>query len=264
MAVSLHRGSAARCVDDDGVGVGRVERVDEFPAAAMASSSSPACSASAPQHPCVCGTTTSQPSAASTRAVASLTLPKNTRWTHPSSSATRLRCCPCAGMRAGRAALPKVIAGSRRSIACRRFGSSREKPGRVNEALDAELLIDTERPRQRAQPSRMGKHRENHSAERAIAETALRLALDLRPRRLEQRVVLHARRAGGDARHAPEARVDVLDEALARGFAAVAPQFHQMDAAARRVGLLSPQQIGRAGRQTEPAVDAVVEEIAPC
>ena len=134
----------------------------------------------------------------------------------------------------------------------------------MNEALDAELLIDTERPRQGAQPSRMRKHREDHPAERAIAETALRFALDLRPCRFEQRIVLHARRTGGDARHAPEARVDVLDEALAGGFAAVAPQLHQMNAAARRVGLLSPQQIGRACRQAEPAVDAVVEEIAPC
>ena len=31
MAVSLHRGAAARCVDDDGVGVGVFERVDQFP-----------------------------------------------------------------------------------------------------------------------------------------------------------------------------------------------------------------------------------------
>ena len=134
----------------------------------------------------------------------------------------------------------------------------------MREALNAELLIHTERPRQHAQPSRMRKHREDHAAERAIAEAALRLALDLRPRGFEQRVVLHARRARGDARHAPEAGVDVLNEAGARGLAAVAPQLHQVNAASRRVGFLSPQEIGRARRQAEAAVDAVVEEIAPC
>ena len=31
MAVSFHRGAAARCVDDDGVGVGAFERVDQLP-----------------------------------------------------------------------------------------------------------------------------------------------------------------------------------------------------------------------------------------
>ena len=134
----------------------------------------------------------------------------------------------------------------------------------MRKALKSELLIDPERPRQGAQPSGMRKHREDHPAERAVAEAAPGLALDLRPRRFEQGVVLHARRARRDARHAPEARVDVLHEAVGRGFAAVAPQFHQVDAAAGRIGFLSPQQIGRTRRQTEAAVDAVVEEIAPC
>jgi hypothetical protein len=110
----------------------------------------------------------------------------------------------------------------------------------------------------------MREHRKNQSAERAIAKRALRLAFHLWPRRFEQRVVLHARRACGDAGHAPETGVDVLNEARARGFAAVAPQFHEVNAAARRVGLLSPQEIGGTRRQTEAAMDAVVEQIAPC
>ena len=55
-------------------------------------------------------------------------LPKNTRWTHPRSRPTRLRCSPCAGMRAGRSVCPNVIGGNRRSIACRRWGSSARSP----------------------------------------------------------------------------------------------------------------------------------------
>ena len=56
----------------------------------------------------------------------------------------------------------------------------------------------------------------------------------------------------------------MLNEAALVGLAAVAPQFHQVNAAPRRIGFLSPQQIGRTRGQAEAAVDAVVEEIAPC
>ena len=48
-------------------------------ASVVASGSSPACSASAPQQRGMRGTCTSKPSAASTRAVASFTWAKNTR-----------------------------------------------------------------------------------------------------------------------------------------------------------------------------------------
>ena len=64
---------------------------------AWASASRPACRLRAPQQPWVDGATTSQPSAARTRAVAALTSGKNTRWTQPVSIPTRRRRGPAAG-----------------------------------------------------------------------------------------------------------------------------------------------------------------------
>ncbi len=87
----------------------------------------------------------------------------------------------------------------------------------------------------------MGKHRKDQPPEQPVAEAAVGFALDLRTRGFEQRVVLHARRACGDARHAAEARVDVPDEAVAGGFAPVAPQLHQVNASSGRIRLLPPQ-----------------------
>jgi hypothetical protein len=68
-----------------------------------ASLARPVCSDSAPQQLCRAGMTTSQPSAASTRAVASLTPGKNTCCTQPVSMPTTARRGPCAAIRPGRA-----------------------------------------------------------------------------------------------------------------------------------------------------------------
>lgn len=107
----------------------------------------------------------------------------------------------------------------------------------------------------------MGKDRKDQTSEQPVAETALCVALDLWPCGFQERIVLHTRRAGRDARHAAEARVDVTNEALAAGFATVAAQFHQVNAPAGRVRLLPPQQIRGAGRQTKAAVDAIVKKV---
>ena len=61
----------------------------------------PECNDSAPQHACPRGMTTSQPSAARTRAVAMLTCGKNTDCTHPVSMPTTARRVPRAGTRSG-------------------------------------------------------------------------------------------------------------------------------------------------------------------
>ena len=90
LAVFLHRRSAAGGVDDDDVDAGALEMCRSARArrrarprrgrrAARARRSSPATG----------GATTSQPSAASTRTVASFTSPKNARCTQPVSSPTR-------------------------------------------------------------------------------------------------------------------------------------------------------------------------------
>ena len=70
-------------------------------AKAAASASRPECSDSAPQQPCPRGMITSQPSAASTRAVAAFTCGKNTDCTHPVSMPTTARRAPIAGTRSG-------------------------------------------------------------------------------------------------------------------------------------------------------------------
>ena len=82
-----------------------------------ASLARPVCSDSAPQQPCPAGMTTSQPSAASTRAVASFTPGKNTDCTHPVSMPTTARRGPCAAIRPGRActtARSLAVSASRR------------------------------------------------------------------------------------------------------------------------------------------------------
>src|SRR5438105_3620129 len=71
----------------------------------LASLSRPACADNAPQQPRSGGTTTSQPSADSTRIVASLTDGKYTRCTQPASNATRARGGPFAGVNDGNLAV---------------------------------------------------------------------------------------------------------------------------------------------------------------
>jgi hypothetical protein len=80
-----------------------------------ASAARPECSDSAPQQPWPGGTITSQPSAASTRAVAALTPEKKTCWTQPVSMPTTARRWPRAGIRAGSLARRDADRGASRS-----------------------------------------------------------------------------------------------------------------------------------------------------
>ncbi len=102
-------------------------------AAARASSSRPACNDSAPQQPWRGGTTTSQPSAASTRADAAFVSGKMSCCTHPVSSATFRLAGAAAGVRAG-VALKRdasVTGGAAPIIARSRRGSTATRPRRV-------------------------------------------------------------------------------------------------------------------------------------
>jgi hypothetical protein len=64
VAVLLEVGAAAGGVDDDGLDAGRLEGRDHRLGEAERLGLPPPCADSAPQQPCRCGTTTSQPSAA--------------------------------------------------------------------------------------------------------------------------------------------------------------------------------------------------------
>ena len=77
-------------------------------ARSSASGSAPVWSMSAPQQRGLVRAATSQPSAASTSAVAAFTSAKNTRWTQPWSRPTRPRRSPSAGVSSGVRARPRA------------------------------------------------------------------------------------------------------------------------------------------------------------
>src|SRR3989449_7382656 len=97
----------------------------------------------------------------------------------------------------------------------------------------------------------MWKQRKDHPAEQAIGERPGVMTLDLRARRLDQLVVLHARWARGEARHAPEAMVEMADVGARHLGVAFGAELHQVDPPARGVHLLTPGEVRRAGGQTE-------------
>ena len=87
------------------------------------------------------------------------------------------------------------------------------------------------------------------------------MRLDERPGRLDQRAVLDARRARRLAGTAAEAAIQVLHDGRRRIEAALLQRAHEMDAPARRVGLLPELDVGRARGEAEPAVDAGEEPL---
>ena len=113
---------------------------------AFASSGRPLCSDSAPQQPCPCGTTTSQPSALSTRIVAALTRGKSARCTQPATSATRARRSPFANVRYGSDAnVSRSLTGGAIVASCRsRAGSS--LPSRPDAARDKPSFAPSHSP----------------------------------------------------------------------------------------------------------------------
>ena len=126
-----------------------------------------------------------------------------------------------------------------------------------------------ESPRQRQRPPdrgeverdaharRIGQDAEEEPADEAVAHRAQHLLLDDGAGALDQAVVADARRARRHARHAPEAAVEVLGHGCIELDRAVETRVHQVDASARRVHLLVPEDVGRARRKAEPAVDAI-------
>src|SRR5258708_2137773 len=106
----------------------------------------------------------------------------------------------------------------------------------------------------------MRKDREDQISEHPIGERTIVAPFDLPARRLDERRVLHARGARGDARHASEARVEMADERRRHRSPFVQRRLHQVNASARRVHLLAPQRIRRTRWQAEAAMHARVDE----
>ena len=128
-------------------------------------------------------------------------------------------------------------------------------------APEAGCLIQREGHQKRSQPPRIREQLENQATKQSIWNRAGVISLDLGPRRLDQLVVLNAGRTCGHARHAAETAIEVLDHRRVQPNGALLGQLHQVDSPARRVHLLAPQQVRRAGRQTEAAMDAVGDQL---
>ena len=107
----------------------------------------------------------------------------------------------------------------------------------------------------------MGEELEDRPPPGALGQRPVAVALDLRPRLLDQLVVLDARRAGGHARHAAQAAVEVRRHLRRDLRARLVPDAHQHDPPARRVGLVVEDDVARAGRQAEAAVHAVADQL---
>ena len=103
---------------------------------------------------------------------------------------------------------------------------------------------------------------EQQATEKSVGERASTVPFDLRPRGLDQLVVLDARRAGGQTGHATQAGIEVTHERVAHGHLTLQSKPHEVDPAPGRVHLLAPEQIGRAGGKTETAMNAVIDELS--
>src|SRR6266567_1509330 len=82
------------------------------------------------------------------------------------------------------------------------------------------------------------------------------MRLDIGPRRVDQRGIIHARRAGGLAAEARETAVEMFDCFRSGLRIALKHMLHQYDAPARAVPLVAQNQIGWTGRRAEAAMHA--------
>ena len=117
------------------------------------------------------------------------------------------------------------------------------------------------RGRQRqAEAVRIGQHRRQQAADRAVLEAALAGRLDVGARVVDEVHVVDAAGARGHAREAGEAAVDVLAHHRGRLAAALEHLLHQVDAPARAVALVAEQHVGGAGGRAEAAVHALSQD----
>src|SRR5579859_8142579 len=86
------------------------------------------------------------------------------------------------------------------------------------------------------------------------------MAFDLSASGFDEFSVVDARRTCGHASHAAEAGIKMADPLGIHGGVAFASNFHEIDAAARRVHLFVPEDIGGADGEAKTAVDAFVDD----
>jgi len=86
------------------------------------------------------------------------------------------------------------------------------------------------------------------------------VAFDLWAGSFQQFVVMDARRTGCDTSHAAKAGIEVAGKVVRDRRLTLKAPLDESDAATRRVGFSAPQDVGRAGRQTEAAVNTIGDE----
>ena len=192
--------------------------------------------------------------------------PKTTDCTQPVSSATRARRGPSAGVSGGSGAArasPASAAAAPPTPAACRAGAARG-PTAPDERLQPARLVEAQRRRRRGRAGADGRasspkfSQRNSAAHRAPPG---RCALDLGLGRLDQPPVGHAGGTHGLARAAVEAQRQMLDGRIAEADPPFGERLDEEDAAARRVHLGAELGERRAGRQTEPAVHALVDAL---
>ena len=240
-----------------------------------ASSSRPACSGSAPQQPCVSWRQRpSQPSADEHVDGGALTL-REDQPLHAAGQQTDRQPALAAGVRvhgsASRTATTRRIAGRERQRGAeaiaqgdgQRSSSSfavRRSPFGVRCSSSDPSHAAGQRRKCEAQPADRASSAKRRGGNRRSAERPRDSAARSARASLDERRVLHAGRTRRDARHAAQAGVEVAHERRRHRRAPFEAGFHQIDAPARRIHLLAPQHVGRAGRQAEAAVHARVDE----
>ena len=87
------------------------------------------------------------------------------------------------------------------------------------------------------------------------------MTFDLRASGFDEFSVVDAGRAGGHAGHAAEAGIEMADPLRVHGRVALAGEFHQVDAAARRIHFFVPEDVRGTDRQAEAAMDTVFDDL---
>ena len=166
--------------------------------------------------------------------------------THPARKPTRRRSVPCASDHFGQR---HRLLELRQHAHDGRYTS--EQP------QNAEALQHQQRAQQHAQPLRMREDPRDQRAPPAIEQRPPVMLLDKRARCFDEVAVAHARRAGRLAGPAPEAQIEMARDVGRHPDGAVLQRLHEIDPPARRIHLGTELAVGRAGAQTEAAMDAV-------
>ena len=200
------------------------------------------------------------PARLSSRIVAALICGASTAWAQPVSSATRRRFAgppwrakvPGPFGRDARRANARRQRQHRRELARRSWECARRRAPAAGRSCASSSAA-----RNRLREGRM---RESSGAQQPVGERALVGRLDVGAGMIDEMHVVHARRAGRHAGEAGQAAVDMLDHFGRRRTVVLQHVLDEIDAPARLIEFVAEQQIGRAGRRAEAAMDAGADD----